>query len=156
MCCVSVEPGAGEAMIDAEVALARRVDHFFRQSRWRIVAIPSSRAPLSFEIVAQWLLVETRLPMSRLVNVRGPETRAVRGEYLIHQYNLFGPGLARHSTEFKLRVGDDYFPLCSDRASCFVILACQPLKIGRTGTANHQAHPPHRDAFAVTFVRFGG
>src|SRR3954464_10896181 len=100
---------SGQATIDIEVALARRVDHFLRQRRWRIVAVPPPGAPLRIEVVAERLFVEAGLPMSRFITVRGPEPRAVRREHFINQYNLLGPvsPSGGHTAELELRVGDD-------------------------------------------------
>src|SRR5437868_12985700 len=56
--------------IGLHIALAGRVDHASRQRRrWRI-AVPAAGAPLGVEIIAQWLLVEARLQLAWLVNIR--------------------------------------------------------------------------------------
>src|SRR5436190_10286262 len=121
-------------MVNFEVALARRVDHFFRKSRWWVVPVPPSRPPLCLEIVAERLLVEAWLRVTRFIAVRGPEARAVGGEHFIHQYNLFAPltPSAASASKLELRVGDDDNARRRNHTAGVVNQARAPIQASRT------------------------
>src|SRR5882762_8462613 len=55
------EFGTGEAAIGVEIALAGRLHHAVGERRGRRFAVPAAGAPPGIEIIAQRLLVETRL-----------------------------------------------------------------------------------------------
>src|ERR1700736_4086610 len=71
--------------ISLEIKLARCVDDARGQGWRRGVAIPAADVALGVEIVAQRLLVETRLRLAGFVDVDRPETRAVRRHHLVDQ-----------------------------------------------------------------------
>src|SRR4029077_2365885 len=69
---------ARDAPIRFQIALAGGVhDMCGQRRRWRI-AVPAAGAALGIEMVAQRLLVETRLRPAGLVGVGRPEARGVR------------------------------------------------------------------------------
>src|SRR5262249_2946540 len=74
-----------------------------RQRRRRGIAIPAAGAALGVKIIAQGLLVETRLRLAGLVGVHRPEAGAVRRHHLIDQDDASVPIAA----ELELGVGDD-------------------------------------------------
>ena len=89
--------------IGLEIALAGRLHHARRQRRRRGVAVPAAGAALGVEIVAQRLLVEARLRLAGLVDVRRPEPRAVGRHHLVDQDDA----AVAVAAELELGVGDD-------------------------------------------------
>src|ERR1700692_1390423 len=76
---LNAELGAGDAAIGFEVAFAGGVHHACRQWGRRRLGVPAAGPALAVEIVAQRLLVETRLWLAGLIDIRRPEPRTVRG-----------------------------------------------------------------------------
>src|SRR6202163_4550426 len=94
---------AGGASIRLEIALAGGAHHAVRQ-RWRRgVAIPAAGATLGLEIIAQRLLVETRLRLSRFVDIRRPEPGTIGGHHLVDQDDA----AAAIPAKFEFGVGND-------------------------------------------------
>src|SRR4051812_3608389 len=97
------EPGverlAGDALVGLLVALARALDHVLGDLRRRRRLVPAGAG----RPVAHELLVEARLRAARLVCVRRPEARGVRGEHLVADDDATG----LVTTELELRVGQD-------------------------------------------------
>src|SRR3954468_14324728 len=90
---------ARELFIRFEVSPLRSLDDVIRESRrWRGF-VPG----LSFQPVANVLLVKTRLIVPRLINVGWPETRAIRREDFINQND---PPI-RELPELELRISND-------------------------------------------------
>src|SRR5260221_990930 len=71
--------------IGLEIALAGGLHDAGRQGRRRRLAVPAAGAALGVEIIAQPLLVETRLRLAWPVNIRRPESRTVEGHHLVDQ-----------------------------------------------------------------------
>src|SRR5262249_39432437 len=86
-----------------QITLARRVHHARRKRRCGRIAVPSSGAALGVEIIAQGLLVETRLGPTGLVGIDGPKAGGVRRHHLIDQDDPPVPVAA----EFEFGVGDN-------------------------------------------------
>src|SRR5689334_12227673 len=103
--------------------MARRLHYVGRKRGRRRLAIPSSRATLAIEIVAQGLLVEAWLRAAGRVLVRGPEPRAVRRHHLIDEQDA----PRRIAAELEFRVGDDDPPRRGGIASEGVHLTAQTL-----------------------------
>src|ERR1041385_4211392 len=76
---------AGDQAVRLEIALAGGVHDAVRQGWRRRLAVPAAGAALCVEIIAQRLLVETRLRPARRIDVRSPEPRAVRRHHLVDQ-----------------------------------------------------------------------
>src|SRR5581483_2074260 len=76
---------AGDAAECVEVPLARRPNNVRRQRWRRRLAVPSARAPLQVEIVAQRLLVEARLHATQLIVLNGPEAQTVGSQDFVDQ-----------------------------------------------------------------------
>ena len=98
-----IQRGAGDAAIGIEIALAGGVDDGGGQRRRRGFAVPAAGAPLSVEIVAQRLLVETGLRPAGLIGIRRPEPRTIGGHHLVDQDDA----PVAIPAEFEFGVGDD-------------------------------------------------
>src|SRR3981081_2442335 len=86
-----------------QIPFLARAPHARRQRRRRGVAVPAAGATLGVEIVAQRLLVETRLRLAGLVDVDRPEPRTVGGHHFVDQDDAS----IAVAAEFELGVGDD-------------------------------------------------
>src|SRR3984957_14191930 len=93
---------AGNTLISVSIFRRRPRNPFGRQS-WRGGALVPADF---FKIIANVLLVEGRLSLSRKVFVGGPEPRRIRCERLVDPYHFVA-----HHTELKFRVGNDDSPL---------------------------------------------
>src|SRR5579864_1936846 len=92
-----------DAPVRLEIAPAGRLDDARRQRRcWRI-AVPAAGAALGVEMVAQRLLVETRLRPAGLVGIDRPEAQRVRRHHLVDQDDL----AISIAAEFELGIGND-------------------------------------------------
>src|SRR6476659_9050234 len=133
-----------------EIALARRLHHACRQWRGRGVAVPAAGAAFGVEIVAQRLLVETRLRLAGLVDDR-PEPRAVWRHHLVDQDDA--PVLVPAEFELCIRYDDatlaaDFFAVSVDRAGHLL------QRLGHVG-ANDLAHALNRDVLVVPGLGLG-
>src|SRR5581483_9366737 len=91
------------APIRLEIAPARRLHHARWQRRGRRVTVPAAGAAFRVEIVAQRLLVETRLWPARDVVADRPEARGIRRHHLVDQDHA----AIRILAELELGVGND-------------------------------------------------
>src|ERR1700712_39324 len=101
---------AGDAAIGLEITLAGGLDDACGQRRRRGLAVPAAVAALGVEVIAQRLLVEARLRLSRTIGIRGPEPRTVGRHHLVDQDDATGLVAA----EFEFGVGDDDALLAAD------------------------------------------
>src|SRR5215470_6550352 len=94
------------------IAVARTClrDDFGGQWRRWLLAVPPAGVPFCRQVIAQWLLVETWLRVSRLIAIRRREARTVGRHHLINQDDL----AIRRATEFEFGVGDDDADLLCD------------------------------------------
>src|ERR1019366_10540366 len=95
--------GPGDAAVSLEIALAGGLHDACRQRRRRRLAVPAAGTALGVEVIAQRLLVETRLRLAGLVDIRRPEPRTVGGHHLVDQDDM----AVLVAAEFELGVGDD-------------------------------------------------
>src|ERR1019366_9930415 len=95
--------GPGDAAVSLEIALAGGLHDACRQRRRRRLAVPAAGAALGVEIIAQRLLVETRLRLAGVIGIRRPEPRTVGGHYLVDQDDA----AVLVPAEFEFGVGDD-------------------------------------------------
>src|SRR5204862_1763424 len=77
----------GDALECVAIPSAGRLDHCGGQRRRRRFAIPSARAALTLEVVAQGLLVEARLRPAGRVALGRPEARAVGCQHFVDEPN---------------------------------------------------------------------
>src|SRR5690606_20793726 len=93
-----VERPSGQAPVPLEILLTRPRDHVVGERRHGWLLVPAN--PL--EVIADELLIETRLTAPRRVRVPGPEARRVRRQHLVNQQQL-----GAEQAELELRVSND-------------------------------------------------
>src|SRR5436305_1085922 len=140
---LDLQVAPGYPPIRFEIPLARRIDHAVRQ-RWRRgVAVPAAGAALRVEIVAQRLLVEGWLRPAGLVDVGGPEPRAVRRHHLVDQDDA----AIRRAAELELGVGDDDALMSGNPFAEIIDGARHALELLGDVVAQNLAQPRDRDVF---------
>src|SRR5262245_56018051 len=137
--------------VGLQITLAGGVDDMCGQKWRRGVAIPAAGAALGVEIVAQRLLVKTRLRPAGLVGIDGPEARRIRRHHLVDQDDLS----VAVAAEFEFGVGDDDALLAGEAFAAGIDRARQTLQLVGDGAADHLAHPPNRDVLVMAGLGLG-
>src|SRR6266566_6111895 len=140
------------APISFEITLAGGIHHARRQGWRRRIAVPAAGAALGVEIVAQRLLVETRLRLAGLVGVRRPEPGAIRRHHLIDQDDA--PVLVASELEFG--IGDDDTLIAGKLLAEPVDRARHALQRIGDLIADDLAHPRNRDVLVMPVLGLGG
>src|ERR1700722_19168532 len=137
--------------IGFEIAFAGGLHDAWGQGRGRRIAVPAAGAALDVEIIAQRLLVETRLRLAGRVDIRRPEPRTVGGHHLVDQDDM----AVLVAAEFEFGVGDDDALVA---AEFFTERIDGPRHaFQRVGDliAEDLAHPRNRDVLVVTGFGLG-
>src|SRR4051812_22248548 len=137
--------------IRLEIPLAGGVHHAGRQGRRRGVAVPAAGAALGVEIIAQRLLVETRLRLAGLVDVSGPKPRAVRRHHLVDQDNA----AVLVAAEFEFCIGDDDALCAGDLFAERVDRTRHALEFMRYRLADDLAHARDRNVLVMAGLGLG-
>src|SRR6266436_75265 len=137
--------------IGFEIALAGGIHHACGQRWcWR-VAVPAAGTALGVEIVAQGLLVETRLRLAGLVGVHVPKPGAVRRHHLVDQDD---PPV-RIAAELELGIGDDDSLVARKRLAERIDGARHALQRVGGLIADDLAHPRDGDVLVVPGLGLG-
>src|ERR1700694_1862429 len=140
-----------DAAIGFEITLAGGRHHACRQRRWRRVAIPAASAALGVEIIAQRLLIETRLRLAGFIDIRRPEPRTVGGHHLVDQDDA----PVAIPAEFEFGVGDNDALFAADLFAERVDRAGHALQLIRHLVTDDLAHACDRDVFVVAGLGLG-
>src|SRR3954463_6913557 len=136
MTALDSELPAGDAAIGFQITLAGGLDHAGGQRGRGRLAVPAAGAALGVEVIAQRLLVEARLRLSRAIGVRRPEPRTVRRHHLVDQDDATGLVPA----EFEFGVGDDDAPTAGDPLAEAIDAPRHALELRRHRIADALAH----------------
>src|SRR5581483_4380862 len=113
-------------------------------------AVPSARAPLQVEIVAQRLLVEARLHATRLIVLGGPEARAVGSQDFVDQRDA----ALTVASELELGIRNDDSAPRGDRTTTLVDQPAQALELARHVGTDDLGHARRRDVLVMTGLGF--
>src|SRR4051794_6688960 len=142
---------AGDAAVSLEIAFAGGVNDAGWQRWWRRFAIPAACPALDVKVVAQRLLVETRLRLTGLVRVRRPEPRTVWRHHLVNQDDM----AILIAAEFEFGVGDDDALAAADLFAKRIDRAGHALERICRFIAQDLAHPRDGDVLVMTGFGLG-
>src|SRR5579862_3167032 len=142
----------GDPPVGIEVPHAGGFDDL-RGKRWRRrVSVPAASLSLAIEIIAERLLIEAGLRLSRCVLIGGPKSRAVWREHLVNE----GDALRGVAPELELCVGNDDSTGGGDRPAALVDLPAQSFQLPCCLTAELPRDLIDGDVLIVACFGFGG